>query len=374
MKKFICFVVLGLLLGVALTQDKCLEIIRRDTLEKWVANKGSSMCTVSRKYENEFRTGFTANNGDFVVNKVDGTLTMNQAYVSEKTSNDVFSISVYRPNLDYSHFLTIEPTDDQSKWSAILYEDQDNSTSTAHVRTTHYIKKGDLTRENASHKHILIWTLVIIQAGLAISTIFKRQSQFGCTFNSFLLILTSVVFGWWYIHSTFWFIIIFIIIIAIAGAAGHFSHALPPIVSPAIGVLMIIYYFFGGAYENRWFFFIALVVLAIVGFLSGMPRVGLTTNERILYSIQLTVFWTQVYQFWSYVFRIYQPEIFHRFFKGPKDYRTGITGRGSALWYPSLIVLIIVAILAAVVGFLHRKKEEKDYEKNHKEGIHLFGK
>jgi len=365
MKKFICFVVLGLLLGVALTQEPCLTIKRRDTLEKWVAFKDSPLCNVFRKYDKEHRYGFSVKDGQFNITKPDGMIGLGKAYVTEKTDKDVFSFGVYRPDLNFSHFLTIEETADSSKWQTILYEDSDNTVANAHIRTTHFIRERELVRQNKYHKIVMIYGLVIVQGILAIASLIWKVSKFGTVFNTFLLVLTSVLTATWWIDSFLWFCILMGCILALSIGLGIVGTKLPSAACTAVGAVMIFYYFFGGAFENRWFFAFAAFILGCLGLLFGLLKTHADFLNRLGLGLQLAVFWIQIYQFWSYIFRIYPPEIFFRFMVGPKDYRTGVSGRGATLWYPSLIVLVAVAIIAAISGILNKRRDDRSHSLLH---------
>lgn len=358
MKKFFGCLILGLLISAAVAQEPCLVSYRRDLMERWVAPAGSSLCSINRPSDKENQYGLTYDKGLMRITSKDLNTEFFDNYISEKGGQYNYSISVYRPMLDYAHFVTIVETDQASKRNNVEYTFRDDAS--AHYRSTHFIGPGELKREGTELRRILIWVLCILEGFLIIHALFRSTSRMGCAFQFILLVGISLCTGWWAFYSTFWFIVTFIIVIVLAFAVGFSLERFGPrLISVILGILLIIYYYFGGAYENRWFFWIALILIVIEAAVFGYGRTHLIGADKGLYVAQSAVFWTTVYLFWSYIFVIYPPEIYFRFFKGPKDYKSGVIGRGFTLWWWSLVTLIGVLILAAIAGVLRRGRDAR---------------
>ena len=186
--------ILGLLISSAMSQN-CIETYRRDLMELWVVPGNSSLCSIKRISDTENRYGIVVDNGKLYVTSKDLFTWSYDNYVSEKGASDKdYSISVYRPNLAFAHFLTITETDDASKRNTV--ETSFDESNSAHYRSRHYVATGSIKRHGAGIKVFMLWALGIIEGLLVVGSIFTNLTKFGCVFNTILLLGVSHFAGW----------------------------------------------------------------------------------------------------------------------------------------------------------------------------------
>ena len=362
MKKFFGCLILGLLIGSNLGAEPCLVIYRPDLQERWVAYNGSSLCTLNKTSQEDFKYGLQNKNGQLMVSYSNYTLNATDSYTSEKGADD-FSFSLLRWGADCPNFITITETSNSSLQGTFEHT-VDNSTK-AHRRTRYYVEPGAMVKEGSSIKYIMLWTLCIIEALILVSAFVRSTSRMGNAFHSVLLIGLSLLTGWVNFYSTFWFTFWLFILVGLALGVGLWvNHEQRRFVSIMLGLWMIVYYFYAWVYECKWFFFLAVPLILAESAAFGLMRHHLPPMEKVAYTFQSAIFWIQVFLFWSFVFTIYPPEIYLRYYKGPTTYPLGVKGKGFTNCGWPMIVLIFVLALEGVAGFLRILRDRHDYIDN----------
>ena len=355
--------VLAITTGVA-ADDPCLVVYRKDLMETWIIPANSSLCNIKNEIFDNDKYGLEAKNGELMITSKGLNTTQSANYVSEKgTEGKIFSITVYRNDSEDPHFVSIQPTSQESK---IGKSEHTKTTGLyAHTRSTYYVRHTEISRENNIIKKTMFGFLMAIQSILLICSIFANISRFGCVFNTLLLVSLSHLTAWIKYDSILWFAVTLGVLFLVAFGAGFLNmRAGNRYVSILFGIVMVVYYVVGGSYTNRWFFGVAGSIISIEALLFGCLKLVGSKKERLLYSGQFGLFWIQVYLFWSYSYQIYPAEIYFRCYKGPKDYSLGLPGYGFALWWWSLVNLIGTVILAGICGFMRNHRDRKEAEES----------
>ena len=342
--------------------ENCMEIYRRDLMETWLIPKGSLLCNFKRISLDSRKIGLIAENGTLWIVGPGFKSSIEDNYVSEKSLVYPFSVNVYFPNLDSAYFMTLSV----NPYNGLFGGGFRFTRSTAlngHSRALFSMATSDIRREGTETRILLIWSISACQMILLIRATFFKSSRIGSVFNAIFLVGVSMFTGLMRSNHQV-LVIIGCAIIGIVAAVASWANREygNRIVSIACGAVQVLYYFLGGSPVNRYFFLVAFPTIFIQATISGLFRTQLERKEKIRFILNSGVFWTQTFQYWSYVLRIYFPEIFLRVFKGPYDYTLGSPGLGFALWWDSLLVLVCVLILAFMASISRSQRDQKDIE------------
>jgi len=367
MKKFFGCLILGLLIGSNLGAEPCLVIYRRDLMERWVAYNGSSLCSMDKPSTEDNKYGLKTIEGQLFVSWLNASVNVFDNYISEKSVDD-FSTCLYRRELEIPHFVTITPTSNGSLHEKVQY--LYNNGSRGYFRTRYFVESGAFVKEGTSLLKIMNWAMYLIEIALIISSFIGSTSRFGNSFRSINLIGLSLLTGLVSFYSAGWFTFWMILVIGFAAFVGYLVvKAKKRYLSVVLGLCMVIYYFFAWIYECKWLCILAFPLIVGEAAAFALMRHHMPSSDRVAQLTQSSIFWIQVFLFWSFVFVITPPEIYLRFFKGPSDYRLGIKGKGFTICVWPMIVLIIVLVLQAIAGFLRITRDRVEYIKR-KEQAH----
>jgi len=366
MKKFFGCLILGLFAGLIRSQEaesspppptNCIEIYRRDKMEKWIIPIGSALCQNNQTTQSGFKYGFTTFGKTMRVISKDINTSIENMYVTEKFS-DRFSVSVYRPGLDYPHFLVLKVTDEELKLYNFEYEFNEESRN-ANFRSTYYIRAGDIEGMNGDFYLILTGVLVFLQFLVTSAGLGGDGQKYGCVYTSSVTIVMSTVMGLfqWNKRTTLCYVIAGIVVGAMI--AGYFNQKKgTSMVSIGVSALMIVYYFLGGSVSHRTYTVTAMIFMFLGVFIPCFFRSSGSFGVKLVYSLQFVAFWITQFLFWSYIFLITPPELHMRVWSGPSDYLLGYKGKGIYVNWPIIVCWFGSLILFGLSTYAKFSKEK----------------
>ena len=343
----------------------CFEFYRRDTMERWLIKDNSPFCMFNINSERQYEYGLLRDRLVYYVQFFDSTwhiVNHNKNYITEKDAGDhEYSISVYRPNLAFAHFLTITETDDASK---IYYlESFGDDSPNNNVRTRLYVPKGSIMKKNLHIKKFMVGALVLINLVLVGFVVKNLKLEYGCMLNPFVLIGVSIISGLIEYHGFMLYFFIFTAVVLFGIFCAHLNDQKGyRSISFFCGSAMILYYFVTGDTSDRVMLFPAGLLIYFIAFKASETRSESSESEKRIYRTAFTIFWIQVYQFWSYIFVIYPGEQFVKLIRMQLDYKSGVYGTGLTLYYRSLISLVIVGTVAFLTSQFMELNRRKRFE------------
>lgn len=358
MKAITCLTILNLLLFLGSVDADCFKTYRKDVMEEWTIPDDSPLCRLRYTGEPSSTTKYFLNWQEtyHIVSKE-----LNREYsdnwCTEKRNDGKFSVSVYRPNLKFAHFLSIEITEEKVKQMVYIHS---NSTGyTANQRSTLYAPPGSILRKDSGARTIMLWSLYGVFALLAITGIFLKVMNFGIAFMCVMIYGLAIATAFFKFTNVAVFAGILIAITVVAIGKGFLVWAcLKAWVGIFLGFLLMPLYFFGGHEEQMIYFVVAFIILLMATLLVTWKIQFLLKGQKLRFVLLFQMYWFVQYLFWSFIFESYPAELVLRIMRGKQDYRYGVSGTGFRLWFPSLITLLVVIIFAVAAG-LHASHKLK---------------
>ena len=340
------------------SEEACVDLYRADLMQRWVVPRNSSLCSLNLPSASPDRYGLVARDGTFFASSKGISTDLDSNFVSEKRAKNRFSFCIYKPDLNFAHFVAIFPTAQTSKLHT--WEHRKDAGAYAHVRSTYFVSISEIRREGQAYSQILAGVTAGIAAVILLGSIFANVLRLGCVFTSVFTLGLSHLTGFLQVTSPTRFagILAGAALLALAFGYANLRWGNRSI-SIGFGATMAIYYLVGGTFEHRWFFGVASTALIIEGAVFGCTRIKGSKGERIAYACQFAVFWTQMYLLWSYWLMITPAEIYLRVYRGPKDYTVGIPGKGFSLWWWNLVTLLAALILGGICGVMRHHRDVK---------------